>query len=336
MINELREKELSQSEDSEEEETVRYRSIQSIYDETNLLCSELCLLFAEEPSYYSLAAKQEVWRDAMKEEIYAILKNKMWIVVKPQGDIKPIGVKWVIRVKKDIKGKILRYKERLVVKGYAQKEGIEYGEVFSHVARMESIRILIAVAAQERWELHHLGVKTTFLNGEIMEDIYITQPEGFEIKGKEDHILKLQKALYGLKQAPRAWYSKLNEVLLQKGFVRSKSDYAIYYMAEMQDRIIIGVYVDDMIITGSNSYKWVEFKENMKHVFEITDLGILKSYLGIEIKHEVTCTWLNLKSYIQNILHAFKMSECNSTRTLMEADETKPRGRRFQAVSRQK
>ena len=199
----------------------------------------------------------------MKEEISAILKNKTWIVVKPQGDIKPIGVKWVFRVKKEKEGKIMRYKARLVVKGYAQKEGIDYGEVFSPVTRMESLRILIAIAAQERWELHHLDVKTAFLNGEIMEDIYITQPEGFEVKWKEDHILKLQKALYGLKQAPRAWNSKLNEALLQKGFLRSKSDYAVYYTAEVQERIIVGVYVDDMIITGSSSYKIVEFKENM-------------------------------------------------------------------------
>ena len=242
VIIESRGRELNQSEDSEEEETVRYRSIQSIYDETNLLCCELCLLFTEEPSSYSLAAKQEVWREAMKEEISAILKDKTWIVVKQQGDIKSIGVKWLFLVKKDNKGKILRYKERLVVKGYAQKEGIDYGEVLSPVARMESIRILIAIAAQEIWELHHLEVKIAFLNGEIIEDIYITQPEGFKVKGKEDHILKLQKAMYGLKQA------------------------------------IIGVYVDDMIITGLNSYKIVEFKENMKQVFEMTDLGILSSY----------------------------------------------------------
>ena len=173
---------------------------------------------------------------------------------------------------------------------------------------MESIRILIAIAAQERWELHHLDVKTAFLNGEIMEDIYITQPEGFKVKGKEDHILKFQKALYGLKQAPRAWNLKLNEVLLQKGFVRSKSDYAIYYTIEMQERIIIGVYVDDMIITRSNSYKIVEFKENMKQVFEMTYLGILSSYLGIEIYHEAKCTLLNQTPYIRTILHAFKMS----------------------------
>ena len=137
--------------------------------------------------------------------------------------------------------------------------------------------------------------------------IYITQPEGFEGKGKEDHILKLQ--MYGLKQSPRAWNSKLNEVLLQKGFVRSKCDYGVYYTAEMKEKIIIRVYVDGMIITGSNSHKIVEFKENMKEVFEMTDLGILSSYLGIQITHEATYTWLNQKSYIQAILHAFKMSE---------------------------
>ena len=151
VINESRGRDLSQSEDSEEEEIVRYRFIHSIYDETNLSCSETCLLFNEEPSSYSLAAKQKEWREAMKEEISAILKNETWTVVKPLSDIKPIGVKWVFRVKKDNKGRILRYKARLVVKGYAQKEGIDYSEVFSPVARMESIRILIAIAAQEEW-----------------------------------------------------------------------------------------------------------------------------------------------------------------------------------------
>ena len=229
MINESRERELSQSEDSEEEEIVRYRSIQSIYDETDLLCSEFSLLLAKEPSSFSLAAKQEVWRSAMKEEISAILRNNTWTMVKPNKDIRPIGVKWVFRVKKDSMGKVVRYKIRLVVKGYAQKQGIDYDEVFSPISRIESIRILITIVAKEKWESHHLDVKTAFLNGEIKEDIYISQPEGFLIKGKEDHTLKLQKALYSLKQAPRALNSKLNEVFIQKGFVRSKNDYAMYY-----------------------------------------------------------------------------------------------------------
>ena len=163
-----------QVENSEEEDSLRYTSIQSIYDDTNLLCSEFSLLLTDEPSSYSSAVKQEVWKEAMEEEISAILKNKTWTVVKPQGNIKPIGVKWVFRVKKDIEGRILRHKARLVVKGYAQREGIDFGEIFSPVARMDSIRILIAIAAQEKWELHHLDVKTDFLNGEIKEEIYIT------------------------------------------------------------------------------------------------------------------------------------------------------------------
>ena len=319
VVNEPSGGNFGQEENSEEEDSLRYRSIQSIYDDTNLLCSEFSLLLTEEPSSYSSAVKQEVWKKAMEEEISAILKNKTWIVVKPQGKVKPIGVKWVFRVKKDSEGRILRHKARLVVKGYAQREGIDFSEIFSPVARMDSIRILIAFAAQEKWELHHLYVKTAFLNGEIKEEIYITQPEGFEVKGKEDHVLKLKKALYGLKQAPRAWNSKLNEVLLKQGFVRSKCDYGVYYTAEVQERIIIGVYVDDMIITGSKSQRIMEFKEGMKQVFEMTDLGILSSYLGIEIRYEEDYIWLNQRSYIETILHSFNMSDCNSVKSPMEA-----------------
>ena len=329
VISESRERELSQSEDSKEEETMRYISIHSIYDETNLLCSELCLLFVEVPSSYSLAAKQ-VWRSAMKEEISAILRNNTWTMVKPRKDIRPIGVKWVFRVKKDIMGKMVRYKARLVVKGHSIKEGIEYGEVFSPVARMESIRILIAITAQD--ELHHLDVKTAFLNEEIKEDIYISQPEGFKIKGKEDHILNLTKALYGLKQAPRAWNSKLNEVLIQKGFVRSKNDYVVYYEKVMQERVITGVYVDDMIITWPNSCKIKKFKESMKQVFEMTDLGIQSSYLGTEIKHKASHIWLFQKSYIETILHTFNMSKCNSARTPMEARLKFEKDRREESI----
>ena len=140
----------------------------------------------------------------MQEEISAILRNKTWTEVKPRRDVNPIGVKWVFRAKEDNMRNIVRHKARLVVKGYAQKHGIDYDEVFSPVVRLEYIRILIAIAAQENWELHHLDVKIAFLNGEIKEDIYITQPEGYLINGKEDYILKLQKALYSPKQVPRA------------------------------------------------------------------------------------------------------------------------------------
>ena len=116
-------------------------------------------------------------------------------MVKPRRDINPIGVKWVFRVKKDSVGKIVRHIVRLVVKGYDQKQGIDYDELFSPVARIESIRILIAIAVQENWELHHLDVKTAFLNGEIKEDIYITQPEGFFYQKKRGSYTETAKGL---------------------------------------------------------------------------------------------------------------------------------------------
>ena len=143
----------------------------------------------------------------MNEEIRSIEKNETWnLIVLPSGH-QPIGVKWVYKIKKNAKGEIERYKARLVAKGYKQRQGIDYEEVFAHVARMETIRLLISLAAQNHWQIHQLDVKSAFLNGYLEEEVYIEQPEGYVTQGQEDKVLKLNKALYGLKQAPRAWNS---------------------------------------------------------------------------------------------------------------------------------
>ena len=131
----------------------------------------------------------------MEEEITSIEKNDTWKLVKAPKSCKPIGVKWVYKLKKNPLGEIVKHKARLVVKGYRQRYGIDYDEVFAPVARFESIHILIALAAQECWSLHHLDVKSAFLNGEIKEEIYVSQPEGYVKEGKEDWVLKLNKAL---------------------------------------------------------------------------------------------------------------------------------------------
>jgi hypothetical protein len=121
----------------------------------------------------------------------------------PDG-LKPIGVKWVYKLKKDANGSIVKHKARLVTKGYVQKEGVEFEEVFAPVARLDSVRLLLALAAQEGWKVHHMDVKSSFLNGELKEEVYVSQPPGFTVKGQEHKVYKLNKALYGLKQAPRA------------------------------------------------------------------------------------------------------------------------------------
>ena len=199
------------------------------------------------------------------------------MLVKAPKSCKPIGVKWVYKLKKNPLGEILKHKARLVVKGYRQRYIIDYDEVFAHVAHFESIRILIALEAQECWSLHHSDVKSSFLNGEIKEEIYVSQSEGYVKVGKEEWVLKLNKALYGLKQAPTAWNAKLDDTL------KSKNDQGVYHLNSIKDKVIFGVYVDDLIITGASEAKVGKFKKNMMRIFEMKDLGLLCSYLGIEV-----------------------------------------------------
>ena len=195
-----------QDQSSEEDRTEKFRSVQDIYDEA-------CFLTGEEPKSFKSAMKEDLWRRAMEEEIEAIEKNSTWELVKLPEKCKTIGVKWIYKIKRDNSGEIVRYKARLVAKGFSQVRGVDFEEVFSPVARAESIRIIVAMAAQFKWKLHHLDIKSAFLNGYIEEDIYVNQPEGFIKRGKENYVLKLRKALYSLRQAPRAWNSKLDETL---------------------------------------------------------------------------------------------------------------------------
>ena len=167
---------------------------------------EAFLLSKEEPGNFLEALREKVWKAAMEEDFNQIQKNNTWSLVTPPALCKPIGLKWVFKVKKDSSRQLTKHKARLVVKGYAQRYGINFNDVFAPIARMETIRVLLALVVFFAWEVHHLDVKSAFLNSEISEEIYVKQPEGYEISGKEHHVYKLTKALYGLKQAPRAWY----------------------------------------------------------------------------------------------------------------------------------
>ena len=166
-----------------------------------------------------------------------------------------------------------------MAKGYSQKAGIDYEEVFAPVAQMETIRTFIALAAQGGWEIHHMDVKSAFLNGHIEETIYVKQLDGFVQKGKEGHVLRLMKALYGLKQAPRAWYVKLDSCLSSLGFHKSSGEYAVYMRVAKGANLLVGVYVDDLIVTGARKSHILYFKNQMKELFEMTDLGLLSSYM---------------------------------------------------------
>lgn len=182
-----------------------------------------------EPSCFEQACSNKVWLKAMNEEISSIVKNDTWTLCKLPQNRKCIGCKWIYKIKKNSDGSVERYKGRLVARGFTQKYGIDYEETFSPVARQETIWMVLSLAANKHWKVHHMDVKSAFLNGYLEEEVYVAQPQGFEIQGKEDQVYKLNKALYGLKQVPRAWYTRINDYFLKSGFQRSKIEHTLYY-----------------------------------------------------------------------------------------------------------
>ncbi|KAD4385441.1 hypothetical protein E3N88_25609 [Mikania micrantha] len=276
------------------------------------------LLTEEEPINFKQAAGKPVWDRAMKEEIASIERNKTWNLTDLPSGHRPIGLKWIFKIKKDAKGNITRHKARLVAKGYIQEHGVDYDEVFAPVARLETIRLVFAISAQKGWLIHHLDVKTTFLHGELNEEVFVNQPEGFERKGQERKVYKLTKALYGLKQAPRAWNTKLDGVLKEYGFERCKLEQAVYKKETSQDLTLVAIYVDDLLVTGSNQEKITKFKLQMEQKFEMSDLGLLTYYLGLEVVQDETGIKVTQKNYAKKILKMVGLEDCNATKFPME------------------
>ncbi|KAH9681844.1 hypothetical protein KPL71_027113 [Citrus sinensis] len=298
----------------------RTRSLQDLYEVTerhdNLTL--FCLFANCEPVNFQEAALDEKWRIAMDEEIKAIVKNDTWeLTTLPKGH-KAIGVKWVYKTKRNAKGEIERHKARLVAKGYSQKAGIDYDEVFAPVARLETIRLIVSLATQNKWKIFQMDVKSAFLNGFLEEEVYIGQPLGYVVKGHEDRVLRLKKALYGLKQAPRAWNSRIDKYFQEKGFTKCPYEHALYVKEKDRDILIVCLYVDDLIFTGSNPSLFEEFKRVMIKEFEMTDIGLMAYYLGIEVKQKEEDIFISQESYAKEILKRFKMNDCKPISTPVE------------------
>lgn len=245
----------STGEEEEYSEARKFRLLSDVYDETEeieLDEDELMLAGIDEPRNYEQAVTEQGWKEAMQTEIEAIEKNNTWRLEELPAGHKPIKLKWVFKLKRDTNGEIIKHKARLVARGYVQKKGIDFEEAFAPVTRLETVRLLLALAVKNAWEVHHLDVKSAFFNGDLKETAYVLQPEGFVKPGKERLVYRLIKALYGLRQAPRAWYSKLNKCLEELGFSKCPHEHAVYTRREGDEVLIIGVYVDDLLITGTN------------------------------------------------------------------------------------
>ena len=275
-----------------------------------------------EPSTYLEAiqsAHSDKWVVAMNEEMESLHKNGTWTLVQPPKGKKIVGCKWVFKKKEVASGvEDARYKARLVAKGFSQVQGVDFNDVFSPVVKHSSIRVLLALVTMYDLELEQLDVKTAFLHGELDEKIYMKQPEGFEVEGKEDQVCLLKKSLYGLKQSPRQWYKRFDSFMLGHGFSRSKYDSCVYFR-KLNDGSFtyLLLYVDDMLIAAKNLAEIHQLKALLSGEFEMKDLGAAKKILGMEIRRDrgVGKLFLTQENYLKKVLERFGMHDAKSVST---------------------
>jgi hypothetical protein len=218
----------------------------------------------------------------MAEEYQSIMKNDVWDIALRLEGKSIVTSKWFYKIKHAADGSVEKYKARFVARGFSQVEEIDYEETFAPVARYNSIRTIITIATSMGWKLHQMDVKTTFLNGEIEEEVYIEQPEGFVIQDEKSHVCRLKKALYGLKQAPHAWYEKMDGFLMSLGFSKSVAYPNLYCHIVGDECLILVLYVDDLFLTSSERLI-VECKRALTFEFEMKDLGMMHYFLGLEV-----------------------------------------------------
>jgi len=199
----------------------------------------------------------------------------------------------------------------LVAKGYSQVSGIDFGDIFSPVAKVASIRLLLSVVAAFDFEVEQMDVKTTFLHQDLEEEIYMKQLEGFAVKSKKELVCKLKKSLYGLKQTPRMWYQKFETFIRGLGFTRSKTNHCVYFKLIGDRAIYLVLYVDDMLLVGNDKEIIQDLKTQLSSKFDMKDLGAANYILGMEIKRDRAKRklWLNQRKYVETILHRFNMHD---------------------------
>ncbi|GJW77639.1 retrovirus-related pol polyprotein from transposon TNT 1-94 [Tanacetum coccineum] len=223
-----------------------------------------------------------------------------------------IKLKWLWKNKKDEDQTVIRNKARLVAKGYAQEEGIDFEESFAPVARLEAVRIFVAHAAHKSFPIYQMDVKTAFLNGPLKEEVYVAQPEGFVDPDHPEKVYLLRKALYGLKQAPRAWYDELSNFLMSKGFTKGTIDPTLFKIKYGEDILLVQIYVDDIIFGSTNPKYSKRFEKLMHSRFEMSLMGEMKFFLGLQIHQSPKGIFINQAKYALEILKKHNMDNCHS------------------------
>lgn len=279
----------------------------------------------EDPKTFTEAmSSQDVafWKEAIQDEMDSIVGNNTWELSDLPTGCKPLGCKWIFKRKMKADGSIDKFKARLVIQGFKQREGVDYFDTYAPVARITTIRLLIALASIHGLVIHQMDVKTAFLNGDLDEEVYMKQPEGFIVKGQEHKVCRLIKSLYGLKQAPKQWHQKFDEVILGDGFKINQADKCVYSKFNNSGQgVIICLYVDDMLIFGTNQIEVDKTKEFLSTKFSMKDLGEADVILGIKIKREGKGLTLTQSHYIEKVVKRFQCDKSTPVSTPMDPSE---------------
>jgi len=279
-----------------------------------------------EPKNVNDALCDSNWVVVKQEELNQFTRNDVWYLVPKTDAMNVIGTKWVFRNKMDENGSIVRNNARLVAKCYNQEEGIDFDETYAPVARLEAVRLLLAYACMCNFKLSQMDVKSAFLNGFLNKEVYVSQPLSFDNHLYPNHVFKLKKALYGLKQAQR-WYERLSNILLSKGYARGTVDKTFFIRKHASYVILIQVYVDDIIFGSNNNSMCEEFVAAMQGEFEMSMMGELTYFLGLQVKQLKHGTFLSQSKYYFDLLKKFKVEDCKqattpiATNCLVDADE---------------
>ena len=282
-----------------------------ITEEDDTYLSDRTLTLDEPSNYKEAMAGPEAakWKEAMESEIQSMYDNQVWNLVDRTPDIKTVGCKWIFKKKTDMDGNVHTFKARLVAKGFTQTHGIDYDETFSPVAKIKSIRILLAIAAFHDYEVWQMDVKTAFLNGKLQEDVHMAQPEGFVHAKYPNRVCKLEKSIYGLKQASRSWNLCFNEKIKEFGFSRSKDESCVYVKSSGSIVVFLVLYVDDILLIGNDIPTLQSVKTWLGKCFAMKDLGEAAYILGIRIYRNRSKRLIGLSqsTYLDKILKRFNM-----------------------------
>ncbi|GKA35075.1 retrovirus-related pol polyprotein from transposon TNT 1-94, partial [Tanacetum coccineum] len=273
-----------------------------------------CFISRIEPKNVNEALKDESWVIAMQEKLNQFVANDVWELVPFLVSQSVIGTKWVFRNKLDENGIVSRNKARLVAQGYNQQKGIDYDETYASVAILESIRILLAIACANDFKLYQMDVKSSFLNSFINEEVYVAQPSWFIDFQKPNYVSKLKKDFYGLKQAPKACYDRLKAFLIKHEYSMGTVDNTLFTKKSKSHIIIIQIYVDDIIFGSTSQNLCDDFAKIMHDEFEMSMMGELNFFLGLQIKQMKDGIFFNQSKYIKEMLKKFGLEDSKPTK----------------------